>query len=110
MESGSLGAPTVVECSMNEDGDVEVTFSEPVYVQGEFEQFALGPATGGWGFSLLDGSDTDTLTLDADAEDRPTLVLGESQLAGFTFPTADSQTADSDGDWPITYFDPWTYE
>ena len=35
MESGALGAPTVMAFATNEEGDVEVTFSEPVYVQGE---------------------------------------------------------------------------
>ena len=72
----------------NEEGDVEVTFSEPVHVQGEVELYVLDPETGGWGLPLLDGSGTDTLTFDADAEDRPTLIVGESQLAGFAFPSA----------------------
>ena len=107
MESGDMGAATVVGLVRNEEGDIEVTFSEPVYVQGNVELYVLDPETGGWGLPLLDGSGTDTLTFDADAEDRPALIVGESQLVGFAFP---SQTTDSDGDWLIIDFDPWTYE
>ena len=110
MESGAMGAPTVVGLVRNEEGDVEVTFSEPVHVQGEVELYVLDPETGGWGLPLLDGSGTDTLTFDADAEDRPTLIVGESQLAGFAFPAPDSQITDSDGTWVILNFDLWTYD
>lgn len=107
---GTLGAPTVVGFAKNSGGDVEVTFSEPVYVQGEVELYVLDPETGGWGLPFLGGSGTDTLTFDADAEDRPALVEGESQIGGIAFLTADSQIADSDGDWPILDFEPWTYQ
>ena len=110
MESGALGAPTVVGFARNEEGDIEVTFSEPVYVQGEVELYVLDPETGGWGLPLLGGSGTDTLTFDADAEDRPALIAGESQIAAFIFPTEDSQIADSDGVRPVTDFDLWTYD
>ena len=110
MEPGAMGAPTVVGLVRNEEGDVEVTFSEPVYVQGEVELYVLDPETGGWGLPLLDGSGTDTLTFDADAEDRPALIVGESQLAGFAFPAPDSQITDSDGTWVILNFDLWTYD
>ena len=110
MEPGAMGAPTVAGFARNEEGDIEVTFSEPVYVQGEVELYALDPETGGWGLPLLGGSGTDTLTFDADAEDRPGLIVGESQIAGFILPTEDSQIADSDGVRPVTDFDPWTYD
>ena len=110
MESGAMGAPTVVGFARNEEGDVEVTFSEPVYVQGEVELYVLDPETGGWGLPLLGGSGTDTLTFDADAEDRPALIVGESQIGGFTFPTGDSQITDSDGVRPIMDFNPWMYD
>ena len=110
MEPGGMGAPTVVGLVANEEGDVEVTFSEPVYVQGVVELYVLDPETGGWGLPLLDGSGTDTLTFDADAEDRPALIVGESQLAGFAFPAPDSQITDSEGTWVILNFDLWTYD
>ena len=110
MEPGAMGAPTVVGLVGNEEGDVEVTFSEPVYVQGVVELYVLDPSTGGWGLPLLDGSGTDTLTFDADAEDRPALTVGESQLAGFAFPVPDSQITDSEGTWVILNFDLWTYD
>ena len=110
MGSGDMGAPTVVGFARNDEGDIEVTFSEPVYVKGKVELYVLDPATGGWGLPLLEGSGTDTLTFDADVEDRPALIVGESQIAGFAFPEADSEIADSDGSWPITDFAPWTYE
>ena len=110
MEPGAMGAPTVVGLVGNEEGDVEVTFSEPVFVQGVVELYVLDPSTGGWGLPLLDGSGTDTLTFDADAEDRPALIVGESQLAGFAFPAPDSQITDSEGTWVILNFDLWTYD
>ena len=87
-----------------------MTFSELVYVQGEVELYVPDPETGGWGLPFLGGSGTDTLTFDADAEDRPALIEGENQIDGIAFPTADSQIADSDGDWPIIDFEPWTYQ
>ena len=107
---GSSEAPTVLGLATNEDGDIEVTFSEPIHVQGVVELYVLDPATGGWGLPLLAGSGTDTLTFDADAEGRPALVSGESQIAGLTFPGADSEITDADGTWPILDFEPWTYE
>ncbi|MCE2405625.1 MAG: hypothetical protein J4F43_10785 [Dehalococcoidia bacterium] len=109
-EPGSSEPPTILGLATNEDGDIQVMFSEPVHVQGEVELYVLDPATGGWGLPLLGGSGTDTLTFDADAEGRPPLVLGESQIAGLTFPGADSEIADADGNWPILDFEPWTYE
>ena len=110
MQSGDMGAPTVVGFARNDEGDIEVTFSESVYVKGKVELYVLDPATGGWGLPLLEGSGTDTLTFDADVEDRPALIVGESQIAGFAFPEADSEIADSDGSWPTMDFAPWTYE
>ena len=110
MGPGTPGAPTVVGFAKNEAGDVEVTFSEPVHVQGEVELYVLDPQTGGWGLPLIGGSGTDTLTFDADAADRPALVVGESRIGGITFPTPASDIRDSDGAWPVLDFDPWTYE
>ncbi len=106
---GSMEGPTVLGLATNEDGDVEVTFSEPVHVQGEVGLYVLDLETGGWELPFIGGSGTDTLTFDADAQGRPALVPGESQIAGITFPAADSEIADADGNWPILDFEPWTY-
>ena len=110
IDSESPVAPTVVGLARNEDGDVEVTLSEPVFVRGQVELYVLDPATGGWALPLIDGSGTATLTFDADAENRPPLVIGESQIAGFIFPTPDSQMTDSEGARLDLTFDLWTYE
>ena len=110
MGPGTPGAPTVVGFAKNETGDVEVTFSEPVNVDGEVELYVLDPQTGGWGLPLIGGSGTDTLIFDADAAGRPALVVGESRIGGITFPTPDSEIRDLDGARPILDFDPWIYE
>ena len=109
-ETGLGDALTVVGLARNADGDVEVTFSEPVFVQGEVGLYVLDPQTGGWDLPLLGGSGTDTLTFDADPEGTPSLIVGESQIAGITFPSIDSEIANAAGDWPILDFEPWTYE
>ena len=41
MGSGALVAPTIMGFARNEEGDIEVTFSEPVYVQGKVELYVL---------------------------------------------------------------------
>ena len=110
MGPGTPGAPTVVGLTRNEAGDVEVTFSEPIHVQGEVELYVLDPQTGGWGLPLIGGSGTDTLTFDADAADRPALVVGESRIDGIALPTPASEIRDSDGTKAVLGFDTWTYE
>ena len=110
MDTGAPESPMVVGLTRNDDGDVEVMFSEPVFVEGDVELYVLDPDTGGWGLPLLGGSGTDTLTFNADAEDRPSLVLGESQIAGLSFPDSDSNLVDSEGTWVNLNFDLWTYE
>ena len=97
MQSGPPGVAMVVGLTKNHDGDVEVVFDKPVQAQGVVEMYVLEPSTGGWGLPLLGGSGTDTLTFDADAEGRPALVAGESQIAGFAFPDQESQLVDSYG-------------
>ena len=89
---------------------MEVTFSEAVFIEGQVELYVIDPATGGWGLPLLGGSGTNVLTFDADAEDRQSLVLGESEIAGFVFPTSDSQMTDAGGERLDLTFDVWTYE
>ena len=110
MQSEPPGIAMVVELTKNDDGDVEVMFDKPVQVQGTVELYVLEPSTGGWGLPLLSGSGTDTLIFDADAERRPQLVTGESQIAGFTFPDLESRLVDSDGTGVNLNFDVWTYE
>lgn len=110
MEEGPPAEAMVVGLARNADGDVEVTFSEDVYVEGQLELYVIDPATGGWGLPLIGGSGTTVLAFDADAEDRPSLVLGESEIAGFVFPTPDSQMTDAEGNRLDLTFDIWTYE
>ena len=110
MGPGTPGAPTVVGLARNEAGDVEVTFSEPVHVEGGVELYVLDPQTGGWGLPLIGGSGTDTLTFDADAEGRPALVVGESRIDGIAFLSPASDIRDSDGTRAVLGFDTWTYE
>ena len=110
MEESPTAEAMVVGLSRNAAGDVEVTFSEAVYVEGQLELYVIDPATGGWGLPLRGGSGTAMLTFDADAEDRPSLVLGESEIAGFVFPTSDSQMTDAEGNRLDLTFDVWTYE
>ena len=101
------GVAMVVGLTKNHDGDVEVVFDKPVQVQGVVELYVLEPSTGGWGLPLLGGSGTDTLTFDADAEGRPALVAGESQIAGFSFPDQESQLVDSYGSRVNLNIDLW---
>ena len=110
MQPGPPGVAMVVNLTKNDDGDVEVKFDKPVQVQGTVELYVLEPSTGGWGLPLLSGSGTDTLIFDADAEGRPKLVAGESQIAGFTFPDFESRLVDSDGTGVNLNFDLWTYK
>ena len=110
MEEGPPAEAMVVGLARNPDGDVEVTFSEPVYVEGQVELYVIDPATGGFGLPLLGGSGTTVFTFDADAEDRPSLVLGESEIAGFFYPTGDSQLTNTDGERLDLTFDVWTYQ
>ena len=111
MQAAPLGVPTVVGLTKNDDGDVEVKFDEPVQVEGTVELYVLEPKTGGWGLPLIGGSGTDTLTFDADAEGKPTLVAGESQIAGFSFPNPEDRLRHADGDIGVNLnFDVWTYE
>ena len=103
-------SPMVLSLTRNSNGDVEVMFNEPVFVEGSVELYVLEPTTGGWGLPLLAGSGTDTLSFDADAVGRPPLVLGESQIAGFSFPDFDSNLVDAEGMSVNLNFDLWTYE
>ena len=110
MQSGPPGAATVEMLTKNEQGDVEVKFNKPVQVQGTVELYVLEPSTGGWGLPLLSGNGTDTLIFDADAEGRPALIAGESQIAGFAFPDQESRLTDSDGTGVNLNIELWTYE
>ena len=110
MEGEPPAEAMVVGLARNADGDVEVTFSEAVHVEGQVELYVIDPATGGWGLPLLGGNGTTVLTFDADAEDRPSLVVGQHEIAGFIFPTPDSEMTDAQGERLDPTFDVWTYE
>ena len=110
MSPGSGESPTVLGLTSNANGDIEVMFSEPVFVNGALGLFILDPSTGGWEIPLLGGSGTDTLTFDADAEGTPQIVAGEHEIGGIVFPDADSELVDADGNSPILNSEPWTYE
>ena len=110
MTPGSGESPTVLSLTSNDNGDIEVMFSKPVFVEGTVGLYILDLSTGGWEIPLLGGSGTDTLTFDADAEGTPQIVAGEHQIGGITFPEADSEITDADGNLPILNFEPWTYE
>ena len=71
MDPGTTEALTVESLARNADGEIEVMFSEPVFVQGDVGLYVLDPQTGGWELPLLGGSGTDTLTFDADPEGAP---------------------------------------
>ncbi len=105
-----MADPMVLGLARNAEGDVEVLFSVQVFVQGQVELYVIDPATGGWGLPLLRGSGTNILVFDGDAEGRQTLVAGQHEIAGFTFPTPDSQMTDSQGNRLDLTFDLWTYE
>ncbi len=106
----AMAEPMVLGLARTADGDVEVLFSVPVQAQGQVELYVIDPATGGWTLPLLSGSGTNILTFDGDAEGRQTLIVGESQIAGFTFPTPDSQMTDAGGARLDLTFDIWIYE
>ena len=55
MEEGSPAEAMVVGLARNADGDVEVTFSGDVHVEGQLELYVIDPSTGGWGLPLLGG-------------------------------------------------------
>ena len=99
----------VVSLSKNGDGDVEVTFSEPVTVVGEVGLYVLDPATGGWNLPYSDGDGTDTLTFLAASPDNPPLVAGEDIILGFSFGSGDSDIVDSDQRGADLHFEEWKY-
>ena len=95
--SGDIQGPaTVLGLARNGDGNVEVTFSGAVFVQGEIVLYVLEPSTGGWELPLLSGSGTDTLIFNAAPEGKPALIVGESQIAWIGF-GSDAQLVDANG-------------
>ncbi len=109
LSSGVQGPAMVLGLARNGDGNVEVTFSRPVFVQGEIVLYVLEPSTGGWELPLLSGSGTDTLIFSAAPEGKPVLIVGESQIAWIGF-GSDAQLADANGVRANDLFDAWTYQ
>ena len=109
LSSGVQGPATVLGLARNGDGNVEVTFSKPVFVQGEIVLYVLEPSTGGWELPLLSGSGTDTLIFSAAPEGKPALIVGESQVAWIGF-GSDSQLVDANGVRANDLFDAWMYQ
>ena len=75
LSSGVQQPAMVSGLARNGDGNVEVTFSKPVFVQGEIVLYVLEPSTGGWELPLLSGSGTDTLIFSAAPEGKPALIV-----------------------------------
>ena len=109
LSSGIQGPATVLGLARNGDGNVEVTFSKPVFVQGEIVLYVLEPSTGGWELPLLSGSGTDTLIFSAAPEGKPALMVGESQIAWIGL-GSDAQLIDATGVRANDLFDAWTYQ
>ena len=109
LSSDVQGPATVLGLARNGYGNVEVTFSKPVFVRGEIVMYVLEPSTGGWELPLLSGSGTDTLIFSAAPEGKPALIVGESQIAWIGF-GPDAQLVDANGDRANDLFDTWTYQ
>ena len=108
-DSGVQEPATVSGLARNGDGNVEVIFSKPVFVQGEIVLYVLEPSTGGWELPLLSGSGTDTLIFSAALEGNPALIVGESQIAFIGF-GLDAELVDENGVRANDLFDVWTYQ
>ena len=109
LSSGVQGPATVFGLARSGDGNVEVTFSKPVFVQGEIVLYVSEPSTGGWELPLLSGSGTGTLIFSAAPEGKPALIVGESQIAWIGF-GLDARLVDANGVRGNDLFDVWTYE
>ena len=114
MQPGSEGfglseGPSVTSLSKNDDGNVEVTFSEPVNLVGEVGLYVLEPSIGGYSLPYIGGSGTDTLTFSADVPDHPSLIPGESIILGFTFDSPESDLVGENGRRADSTFDEWVY-
>ena len=111
--SGSIGGnsevPEVVALTKNGNGDVEVTFSDPVTLIGDVGLYVLEPSTVGWSLAYIDGSGTETLIFAAASADNPPLLPGESRIVGFTFDSPESDLVDEDGQVANPNFEEWVY-
>ena len=106
--SGPSARPGVVDLARNQDGNVQVTFTSPVIVEGSVELYVIDSSTGGWTLPLLHGSGTSVLTFDAAPEGKPALVEGASQIPGMILGT-DLALVDQRGAAADVTFDTWTY-
>ena len=107
--SGPSEAPSVISLSKDAEGNVEVTFSEPVTLIGQVGLYVPDPSTGGWDLPYIGGSGTNTLTFDAAAPDNPPVIPGETLIDGFRFDSFESDIVDEDGQFAILDFQPWVY-
>ncbi len=103
------GPPEVTGLARNDEGDVEVKFSEVVAVSGDVNLYVVDPATGGWELPIMEGSGTDTLIFMAAPDGKPSLIPGESLIAGFIFETSESKILDSEGNFVNPVFEDWVY-
>ena len=108
-EFGPSEGPSVTSLSKNDDGNVEVRFSEPVTLVGEVGLYVLEPSIGGYSLPYLGGSGTDTLTFSAEVPDHPSLIPGESVILGFTFDTPESDLIGENGRRADSAFEEWVY-
>lgn len=107
--SGAPGVAEVVALSKNGEGNVDVTFSQPVTLIGQVGLHVPDPSTGGWVLPYIGGSGSDTLTFDAVPPDSPALIPGESLIVGFTFDAPESNLIDENGQPVYLNFEPWVY-
>ena len=98
-----------VVLSKNAEGDVEVTFSKAVTVEGEIGLYVMESPGSGWTLPYIGGSGTDTLTFDAHGQDNPPLVAGESIILDFAFEDFESTIMDGSGRDVNPFFDQWVY-
>ena len=107
--NGASGSPSVISLAKNGEGNVEVTFSQPVNLIGEVGLYVVEPSTDGWSLSYLEGSGTEVLTFSAVAPEQPPLIPGESLIVGLTFDSPESDLVGENGRRADPTFDEWVY-
>ena len=98
----------IIGVSWDAEGNVAVTFSEPVTLTGDVGLYAL-EAPRDWTLPYLDGSGTDTLFFDSDAPGNPPVKSGQTIIKGLTFLTPNSTVVVEDGTPVNPYMKAWVY-